>query len=192
MKNNYKLNYKEYMQLRQATFIIKQKYDTTHTIKPTYEQMLKQILKQYNKAQLLQIIEQYQPQIQEEKEKYKQQLKEKQEEHLKQIYQKQIIITQLKQPTPEQLNHMIVRLQELEKQFYLQLDIDYSDEQSIKLAYQQVLYYNYYKIPIQRRETKETLIGNLEILDNPNIDKYQDPETIQDIIQNSQNIAMSI
>ncbi len=156
----YKLNYQQHNILKQAAFIIMQnhnnkEYNSQKQNKQfiKYNQTLKLLYKK-PQQELLDIIDKYLEQ---------QEIQNNQQQQ--ELYDKQIIITQLKQPTPEQLNHMIVKLQELEKQYYLQLDIDYTDEQSIKLAYQQILYYNYYKIPIPKKETEEILIGNLELLD---------------------------
>ena len=78
---------------------------------------------------------------------------------------KTIIITKLKNISDQELEHITTKLQQLEQIYYLDLNTDYNNKQSILESYQQVLAYKYYNIQIQKRETEEILIGNLEILD---------------------------
>ena len=157
----YKLNYKEHSILKQAAYRIMQnhnnkEYNSDKQNKQfiKYNQTLQILYKTKTKEQLLDIIYRYQN------------YQEKQNnEKLIQHNQSQIIITKLQNISDQELENITTKLQQLEQIYYLQLDTDYTNKQSILESYQQVLAYKYYNIPIQKRETEEILIGNLEILE---------------------------
>lgn len=157
----YKLNYKEHIILKQAAYLIMQnhnnkEYNSDKQNKQfiKYNQTLQILYKTKTKEQLLDIIDNYQ------------QHQEKQNnQKLIETNQSKIIITKLKNISDQELEHITTKLQQLEQIYYLDLNTDYNNKQSILESYQQVLAYKYYNIQIQKRETEEILIGNLEILD---------------------------
>ena len=156
----YKLNYKEHIILKQAAYLIMQnhnnkEYNSDKQNKQfiKYNQTL-QILYRKPQSELLDIIDRYQTYI------------EKQTNiKLIETNQSHIIVNKLKNITDQELERITTKLQQLEQLYYLDLNTDYTNKQSILESYQQVLAYKYYNIPIQKRETEEILIGNLEILD---------------------------
>lgn len=181
----YKLNYQEHNILKQAAYKNMQEHNKsvkynkalTHTV----NQELAILYKTNTKTQLLDIIDKY--------------LEAQQKQDNKKLIltnQRNIILPQLKTITESQLEHITLELQELEKIHYLQLDTDYNSKQSIIESYQQVVYYKHYNIPIPKRKIEETLMGNLEILDKAKEEITTEPDTLQEIIQKSQDFAMSI
>ena len=156
----YKLNYKEHQVLKQAAYLIMQnhnnkEYNSDKQNKQfiKYNQTLT-ILYRKPQSELLDIIDRYQTYI------------EKQNNNkLIEYNQSKIIIPKLQNITDKQLETITTKLQQLETIYYLQLDTDYNNKQSILESYQQVLAYKYYNIPIQKKESEEILIGNLELLD---------------------------
>ena len=157
----YKLNYKEHIILKQAAYLIMQnhnnkEYNSDKQNKQfiKYNQTLQILYKTKTKEQLLDIIDKYQ---QHQEKQNNQKLIEHNQSH--------IIVNKLKNITDQELEHITTKLQQLEQIYYLDLNTDYNNKQSILESYQQVLAYKYYNIQIQKRETEEILIGNLEILD---------------------------
>lgn len=168
IKNNieYKLTYQEHSILKQAAFKIMKHHNNKEyeSEKPhnqkrflKYNQTISILYKTKSKEQLLDIIHRYQKS--QEKQDNKQQID---------YNTKSIIIDKLKEVTDEQLNILIVKLQELESKYYLQLDTDYSDKYSVLRSYQQVLGYKTAGIELQPRPTEEELVGNMELLDSMN------------------------
>ena len=138
---NYKLDYKEYITIKQATYNIMKNYNNKiynsnkqHKQYITYDKALNIILKK-PKAELLDIIAEYHS-VQEQTQHRK----------LLEHNQTQIINKNLINLTDQQIEHLSIQLQQLEEIYYLQLDTDYSDKQSILKSYQQVLAYKYYNI----------------------------------------------
>ena len=157
----YKLNYKEHITLKQAAFVIMQNYNQKqyNSDKPynkkqfiKYNQTL-QLLYKKPKEELLDIIDRYL--TSQEKQNNKK---------LIQHNQSQVIIKKLQNLTDTQVEQLATKLQQLEELYYLQLDTDYTDKQSILESWQQILYYKEYHIRLELRHP-ETLIGNLEILE---------------------------
>lgn len=77
---------------------------------------------------------------------------------------KNIIIPKLKNITEQQLENIIQQLQQLEQQYYLDIDIDYTNKYSILKAYQQLAYYKHYNIQLQPKDNT-ILVGNTELLE---------------------------
>ena len=158
----YKLNYKEHIILKQAAYLIMQnhnnkEYNSDKQNKQfiKYNQTLQILYKTKTKEQLLDIID-----------KYQQHQEKQNNQKLIETNQSKIIITKLQNITDQELEHIATKLQQLEQIYYLQLDTDYTNKQSILQSWQQVLAYKYYNISIPKKETEETiLIGNLELLD---------------------------
>jgi len=158
----YKLNYKQHIILKQAAYKImlnynNKQYHSNNKDKQfiKYNQTLQLLYKTQTKEQLLDIIDRYQ-----------QQQEKQNNTKLIQHNQSQIIIPKLQNLTDQQVEHIATKLQELEKHYYLQLDTDYTNKQSIIQSYQQLIAYKYYNIPIQPKEPEQPiLIGNLEILE---------------------------
>lgn len=157
----YKLNYKEHITLKQAAFVIMQNYNQKqyNSDKPynkkqfiKYNQTL-QLLYKKPKEEILDIINRYL--TSQEKQNNKK---------LIQHNQSQIIIKKLQNLTDTQVEQLAAKLQQLEELYYLQLDTDYTDKQSIITNYQQVIAYKKAGIQLEPRHP-ETLIGNLEILE---------------------------
>lgn len=78
---------------------------------------------------------------------------------------KGIIITAFQDPTEEQLAAMARQLRQLQKEYYLDLDINFDDNLSITENYQQVLAYKRRGIELQPRQ-EITLIGNQTLLED--------------------------
>lgn len=156
----YKLDYKEHMILKQAAYLIMQNHNNKeyNSDKPNkqflkYNQTLQILYKTRTKVQLLDIIDRYQ------------QHQEKQNnKKLIQHNQSQIIIPKLQNLTDQQVEQIATKLQELEEQYYLQLDTDYTNKQSILQSYQQLLYYKKYNIELQPKDNT-ILVGNTELLE---------------------------
>lgn len=157
----YKLNYKEHTTLKQAAFVIMQNHNQKqyNSDKPynkkqfiKYNQTL-QLLYKKPKEELLDIIDRYL--TSQEKQNNKK---------LIQHNQSQIIIKKLQNLTDTQVEQLATKLQQLEELYYLQLDTDYTDKQSIITNYQQVIAYKKAGIQLEPRHP-ETLIGNLEIIE---------------------------
>lgn len=157
----YKLNYKEHSILKQAAYLIMQNYNNKiyksnnknkQFIK--YNQTLQILYKTKTKEQLLDIID-----------KYLQHQEKQNNQRLIEINQSKIIIPKLQNISEQELENITTKLQHLEQIYYLQLDIDYTNKQSIIQSWQQVLAYKYYNIKIERKDNTEILIGNLELLD---------------------------
>jgi paraquat-inducible protein B len=89
---------------------------------------------------------------------------QKQNTKLIQHNQSQIIVPKLQNPTDQQVEQIATKLQQLEEQYYLQLDTDYNSKQSIIRNYQQYLYYIKYNIELQPRDNT-ILVGNTELLE---------------------------
>jgi len=155
----YKLDYKEHIILKQAAFVIMKNYNNRqyNSDKPNkqfikYNQTL-QLLYKKPKEELLDIIDKYQRQQEKQNNK-----------KLIQHNQSQIIIKKLQNLTDKQVEQLATRLQQLEELYYLQLDTDYTDKQSIIISYQQVIAYKKAGIQLEPRHP-ETLIGNLELIE---------------------------
>lgn len=157
--SKYRLDYKEHIILKQAAYIIMQNYNQKqyNSDKPNkqfikYNQTL-QLLYKKPKEELLDIINSYlaSQEIQNNK---------KLIEH----NQEQIIIKQLQNLTDTKVEQLATKLQQLEEIYYLQLDTDYTDKQSIITNYQQYRAYKKAGIQLELRHP-ETLIGNLELIE---------------------------
>lgn len=147
----YILDYNQKNILKQAAFTIMQNHNNRiyhSNIKDKkflkYNQTLAILYKTKNKEQLLDIIEQF-------KEAQIKQQNTKITEH----NQKQIITETLKDVTPQQLEKIKTRIQNLEEKYILQLDTNYNSKQSILESWQQILYYKEYHIQLQRKEDLE-------------------------------------
>lgn len=187
-RKEYTLNYQQHNKIKQIAFIAMQ----THNIKEynkdkqnkrylKYQQTLQLLYKTKTQIQLEDLIDRYI--------NYTEKLEnKKQQEHNQEI----IIIPKLHNLTEKQLEHITYQIQQLEQKYYLQLDTDYNSPTSILQSYQQLLYYKKYNIELQPKPKQEYLIGNLELLDNPNINTYQEPITQQDIVQQSQDYVLTI
>lgn len=155
----YKLNYKEHQILKQAAYTIMQHHNTQEYNSDKkqkqfikYQQTLT-ILYRKPQSELLDIIDRYQTYI------------EKQTNiKLIDTNQRNIIIPKLKNITEQQLEHIIQQLQQLEQSYYLDIDINYNNKQSILEAYQQVMYYKHYNIQLQPKDNT-ILVGNTELLE---------------------------
>lgn len=157
----YKLNYKEHIILKQAAYLIMQnhnnkEYNSDKQNKQfiKYNQTLQILYKTKTKEQLLDIID-----------KYQRHQEKQNNQKLIETNQSKIIITKLQNISDQELENITTKLQQLEQTYYLDLNTDYTNKQSILESYQQVLAYKYYNIPIQKRETEEILIGNQELLE---------------------------
>ena len=160
----YKLDYKEHNILKQAAFVIMQhknniiyNSDKPHNKKKfiKYNQTLAILYKTNTREQLLDIIDRYQRHQEKQNNK-----------KLIQHNQSQVIIPKLENITDKQLERITQSIKQLEQNYYIDIDIDYTNKQSILQAYQQLMYYKHYNIPIQPRETEQPiLIGNSEILE---------------------------
>lgn len=157
----YKLNYKEHIILKQAAYLIMQnhnnkEYNSDKQNKQfiKYNQTLQILYKTKTKEQLLDIID-----------KYQRHQEKQNNQKLIETNQSKIIITKLQNISDQELENITTKLQQLEQIYYLQLDTDYTNKQSILQSWQQVLAYKYYNIKIERKENTELLIGNLELLD---------------------------
>lgn len=145
----YKLNYQQHNILKQAAYIIMQNHNKTQYKNKTkqyikYNQTLAILYKTKTTNQLLDIIDQF----------TEAQLKQRNTK-LIQHNQKQIITNKLKDVTPQQLERIKTRIQQLEEKYILQLDTDYNSKQSILESWQQILYYKEYHIRLELKETEE-------------------------------------
>lgn len=156
--SKYRLDYKEHNILKQIAFNNMQDYNKSVKYNKTLTHNLNQeiaILYKKPKEELLDIIDRYL--TSQEKQNNKK---------LIQHDQSQIIIKKLQNLTDTQVEQLATKLQQLEELYYLQLDTDYTDKQSIITNYQQVIAYKKAGIQLEPRETEQPiLIGNLEILD---------------------------
>jgi hypothetical protein len=158
----YKLDYKEHMILKQAAYLIMQNHNNKEYQSQKqnkqfikYNQTLQILYKTRTKVQLLDIIDRYQRHQEKQNNK-----------KLIQHNQSQIIVPKLQNITGTQLEKIILSIQQLEQNYYIDLDIDYTNKQSVLQAYQQLMYYKHYNIELQPRETEQPItIGNLEILE---------------------------
>jgi hypothetical protein len=154
--SKYRLDYKEHIILKQIAFNNMQDYNKsvkynkalTHTVNQELA-----ILYKKPKEELLELINSYL------------EAQEKQNtEKLVQHKQSQIIVKKLQNLTDKQVEQLATRLQQLEELYYLQLDTDYTDKQSIIINYQQYMAYKKAGIQLEPRHP-ETLIGNLELIE---------------------------
>ena len=154
--SKYRLDYKEHIILKQIAFNNMQEYNKsvkynknlTHTVNQELA-----ILYKKSKEELLEIIDSYL--ASQEKQNNKK---------LIQHNQSQIIIKKLQNLTDPQVEILAIKLQQLEELYYLQLDTDYTNKQSIITNYQQVIAYKKAGIQLEPRHP-ETLIGNLELIE---------------------------
>lgn len=94
-----------------------------------------------------------------------------QEENNKLIRHNQRITNNL-EVTDQQLEHIIIKLKQLEEVKYVDIDIDYNNKTSIILAYNQLRAYKIAGIELQDRPPKDLEIisvGNQELLDKQTI-----------------------
>ena len=157
----YELNYKEHIILKQAAYLIMQnhnnkEYNSDKQNKQfiKYNQTLQILYKTKTKEQLLDIID-----------KYQRHQEKQNNQKLIETNQSKIIVKKLQNISDQELENITTKLQQLEQIYYLQLDTDYTNKQSILQSYQQYLYYIRCNIELQLRETEETLIGNPELLE---------------------------
>lgn len=154
--SKYRLDYKEHIILKQIAFNNMQDYNKsvkynkalTHTVNQELA-----ILYKKSKEELLEIIDSYLASQEQQN-----------TEKLVQHKQSQIIIEKLQNLTDKQVEQLATRLQKLEELYYLQLDTDYTDRQSIIINYQQYMAYKKAGIKLEPRHP-ETLIGNLELIE---------------------------